>query len=256
MILKIRFLKRYLWVFVRSIFVPNGEQFNPHGIPVELPKNSDISIRYLLARGRPYEAPEAKMVRQYITNGSNVIELGGCYGIISALIRKQIGPNAKHIIVEADPSLATICSVNANLENTINEAEVVVAAVDYSGSKEITFAKGRNAHVGHIALEGEPGFNVPTTTLAEQVSKLPSKEYVLVCDIEGAELNLLENEKKSLSKAYLLILETHPEIYPEKDSDLLKLQASIERLGLFEIEKSDSVICYGSKTAMKDLNLI
>ena len=255
MILKVRFLKRYLWVFIRSIFVSDGDQFNPHGVPINLPKNSDISIRYLLARGRPYEAPEANMVQKYITNGSSVIELGGCYGIISALIRNKIGPNAKHIIVEADPSLATICADNANLENTINKAEVVVAAVDYSGSTEISFASGQNAHVGHIALEGEPSFKVPTTTLTEQVSKLPGTDYVLVCDIEGAELDLFENEKKVLSQAHLLILETHPKIYPKKDNDLKRLRVSIERLGLIEIEKSECVICYASKTAMKDLSL-
>ena len=98
MISKIRFLKRYIWVVIRGFFVPNGEQFNPHGVLIKLPRSADISIRYLLARGRPYEGPEARMVQKYISHGFNVIELGGCYGIISALIRKQIGPHAKHII--------------------------------------------------------------------------------------------------------------------------------------------------------------
>lgn len=255
MISKIRFLKRYIWVFIRSFFVLNGGQFNPHGVPIKLPHYADISIRYLLARGRPYEEPEARMVKKYISNGFNVIELGGCYGIISALIRKQIGPHAKHIIVEADSTLAEVCMDNANLENTVNKAEVVVAAVDYSGSDEITFASGQNAHVGHIALEGELGFQVPTTTLAEQVSKLPEKNYILVCDIEGAELDLFENEKRTLSRAHLLILETHPRIYPKKGQDLAQLEADIEKLGLIEIEKSESVICFASKTAMRDLNL-
>lgn len=255
MIKKIRFLKRYIWVFIHSLFAPTGQQFKPHGVPIRLPRNSDISIRYLLARGRPYEGPEARMVQRYISNGFNVIELGGCYGIISALIRKQIGPHAKHIIVEADPSLASICMDNANLENTVNKAEVVVAAIDYSGSKEITFASGQNAHVGHVALEGELGFQVPTTTLAEQISKIPENNYVLVCDIEGAELDLVEKEKKLLSKAHLLILETHPKIYPKKNADLKKLQTDIERLGLVEIERSEAVICFASKIAMKELSI-
>ena len=62
------------------------------------------------------------MVRKYLSIVMTVIELGGCYGIVSALIRKQIGPDAKHIIVEADPSPAKICVLNANLENTKNIA--------------------------------------------------------------------------------------------------------------------------------------
>lgn len=252
---KIRSLKRYIWVLIHSIFTNNGEHYSPHGVNIKLPKNADISMRYLLARGRPYEEPEARMVERYVLKETNVIELGGCYGIISALIRKKIGPNAKHIIVEADPALAGICNDNANLKNTVNKAEIVIAAVDYSGAKEITFAPGQNAHVGHVALKGEQGFTVPTTTLTEQVSKLPDDDYVLVCDIEGAELDLFENEKKALERANFVILETHPKIYPKKDSDLALLLTAIENLGLVQIEKSGSVMCFASKTAMVDLNL-
>ena len=107
------------------------------------------------------------MVRKYLSIVMTVIELGGCYGIVSALIRKQIGLDAKHIIVEADPPLAKICVLNANLENTKNIAEVVVATVDYSGAKSITFSPGQNVHGGHVANNEEAGFSVPTTTLAK-----------------------------------------------------------------------------------------
>lgn len=252
----LRTFKRNIWMLIRKIFVSNEEEFKPHGIVVKIPKDADIGIRYSLALGRPYEAPEADMVSKYLSFGQNVIELGGCYGIISALIRKQIGPDAKHIIVEADPSLAKICATNANLENTNNRAELVVAAVDYSGAKEISFAKGQNAHDGHVANSGEPGFVVATTTLAEQIKKLPDNEYILVCDIEGAELELSINEKKALSQAYLIILETHSDIYPRKNLDYEKMQKNIESAGLMEIEKSGAVVCFASKTALKNLNFI
>lgn len=255
MISKIKFFKRYLWIFIRSILVSNGDVFSPHGVPIQLPKNTDLSIRYFLARGRPYEAPEARMVQKYIVKGANVIELGGCYGVISALIRQKIGPDANHIIVEANPTLAAVCAVNANASTTINKAEVVVAAVDYSREKEVTFAAGTNAHVGHVALEGESGFTVPTTTLSAQAEKLHGDEYVLVCDVEGAELDLFENESISLSRVKILILETHPKIYPKKEFDLQRLQQNIEKIGLIEIERSESVICFASNTAIKDLNL-
>lgn len=243
-------------MLLRKNFVSNNEVFSPHGVPIRIPKNGDLAIRYLLARGRPYEAPEADMVRKYLSIDMNVIELGGCYGVISALIRKQIGPDARHIIVEADPSLAKICASNANLENTKNTAEVVVAAVDYSGSKNINFSTGQNVHGGHVANDNEAGFSVPTTTLAKQVLKLPQTEYILVCDIEGAELGLSHHDKKALSKAYLVILETHPKIYPRKNLDYLQIQKNIESAGLVEIEKSGAVVCFASQTAIKDLNLI
>ena len=251
----IRNFKRHIWMMIRNIFIPNEEVFSPHGISVKIPKDADVAIRYLLARGRPYEAPEAAMVCKYVMFGMSVIELGGCYGIISALIRKQIGPDAKHIIVEADPSLAKICACNANLKNTNNMPDIVVAAIDYSGANEITFARGPNAHAGRIANDGEPGFTVPTTTLAEQVSKLLTDEYVLVCDIEGAELDLSQNEQTALSRAYLLILEMHPKIYPRKKLDYQQIKTNIENIGFIEIERSGAVACFASKKALKDLKL-
>ena len=200
--IQLRSLKRHIWMMIRRIFVSNDEFFSPHGISIKVPKDGDPAIRYLLARGRPYEAPEAEMVRKYLSLGMNVIELGGCYGIVSALIRQQIGPHATHIIVEADPSLAKICATNANLDNTINLADIVVAALDYSGATKITFMPGENVHGGRVAVDGETGFDVPTTTLSEQVLKLPQKDYTLVCDIEGAELDLFQNEQKAVSEAY------------------------------------------------------
>ena len=253
--IQLRSLKRHIWMMIRRIFISNDEFFSPHGVSIKVPKDGDPAIRYLLARGRPYEAPEAEMVRKYLSLGMNVIELGGCYGIISALIRQQIGPHATHIIVEADPSLAKICATNANLDNTINLADIVVAALDYSGAKKITFMPGENVHGGRVAADGEPGFDVLTTTLSEQVLKLPQKDYTLVCDIEGAELDLFQNEQKAVSEAYLLILETHPKIYPRKKIDYQKIKKNIENAGLVEIEKSGEVVCFASKTAMKNLNL-
>ena len=63
-------------------------------------------------------------------------------------------------------------------------ADVVVTAIDYSGAKEIRFAPGPNAHAGRVTNNGEPGFTVPTTTLAEQLLKLPKNKFILICDIE------------------------------------------------------------------------
>ena len=53
----------------------------------------------------------------------------------------------------------------------------------------------------------------------------------------------------------MLILETHPKIYPRKKIDYQEIKKNIENAGLVEIEKSGEVVCFASKTAMKNLNL-
>ena len=129
-----------------------------------------------------------------------------------------------------------------------------MSAIDYSGVKKVTFTSGTNAHDGHVANAGEEGFEVSTTTLSEQILKLPEKNYVLVCDIEGAELELSQYETNALSQIYLLILETHQKIYPNGDLDYQKIKKNLKNAGLFEIDRSGAVLCFASKKAIKDLN--
>ena len=241
-------LRRKLILFLMKLFGKDTENFSPHGVPVHIPSNADVAVRHLLARGRPYEAPEATLISRYLSEGSNVIELGGCFGIVSALIRHTIGPEAKLVVVEANPELAIICKANATRNAKDAETVIVQSAVDYSGKPSIKFARGKNAHVGRIAQEGEAGFTVPTTTLASLASMLPDDRFALVCDIEGAEIALVENEMETLARVSLLVLETHPNIYPGGHADLEAMCNTLARLGLHQVEKVEEVLCFRRAT--------
>ena len=237
-------LRRRFVLYLMKLFGKDTENFAPHGVQVHIPAGADVAIRYLLARGRPYEAPEAMLISRYVPKGANVIELGGCMGVVSALIRQTIGPDAKHVVVEANPDLVAICKTNATRYASEGAAEVVQSAVDYSGKPSIAFAKGHNAHVGRVAQAGEAGFTVPTTTLSSLAAKLPEGRFALVCDIEGAELALVENEAETLRSVNPLILETHPGIYPEGQADLDRMCATLASLGLHQVSETEDVICF------------
>ncbi len=118
------------------------EIFHPYGVAVHLPKGEQTEIRHLLASGKPYEQAEIEGVRDFVPSGQDVLELGGSIGVVSAVVRRQIGPAAYHLIVEADPRLAEICLENAAREADPGTVEVVHAAVDYSGAAEVRFARG------------------------------------------------------------------------------------------------------------------
>ena len=237
-------MKRRLYLSLRSILTKSKEVFSPHGIPIYIPASSDLAIRYHLARGRPYEEPEANMVKLYLRPDTNVIELGGCLGVISALIRNQIGPRAMHVIVEANPDLAAICEVNAKQNGEVGTTEVVVAAIDYSGAANVTFAVGDNAHVGHVSHLNEGELTTPTITLSNLARKIPEGPFALVCDIEGAEAKLFEAEKDILSRLSLLILETHLDIYSDGEATKNEIIKRIKGAGLVEIARSKGVICF------------
>lgn len=237
-------LRRQLFLALCKLIGKPTEDFAPHGVPVHVPATSDLAVRYRLARGKPYEAPEAEMIRRYLQRGTNVIELGGCVGVVSALIRDRIGPEARHIVVEANPDLVPVCARNASQGATAGATKVVQAAVDYSGARSVTFARGHNAHVGHIARGDEDGFSVPAIMLAELADDLPEGPFALVCDIEGGEVALFAAETTLMARVNLLVLETHPGIYAGGAADLASMIAQIEDAGLAKISESEQVICF------------
>lgn len=242
--MKLQFYKRKIWLFCRRWLSKNPNDFYPHGIKVHIPENADISIRYTLARRRSYEEAEASLIRKYIFCNLNVVELGGCYGVISSLIRDRIGPSAYHIIVEADPRLSDVCKTNVNLQGAEKNTKVLNAAIDYSGSTEINFCVGSNAHVGRIAKYDEPGFSIGTVTLEQILCNFPEGPKALICDIEGAEEHIIQNEGRNLSTFDLIVMEMHPSIYEQGAESESSLVNTILATGFIIKEKFGDVYCF------------
>ena len=191
----------------------NGDLFERGGALLTIPAHIHPNIRYLLAKGRPYEAEETAFFKQVAKTGTPVIELGGSLGVVSAMIRTVIGPDARHVIVEAKPDLAEICRQNASLAATQGATEVIQGAIAYTDAKAVRFASGENEHAGHIAEDGDTdGFDAPVIRLAELVAKMPKElPHVLMCDIEGGELDMIRHEPAAtFQNTSHAILEIHP----------------------------------------------
>ena len=183
------------------------------------------------------------MIINHLPLDTNVIELGGCLGVISALIRHRIGVNAHHLIVEANPDLTDICLSNATNTTTKN-TNIIVAAVDYSNKKYVNFVFGHHMHVGRVSKEQKTGIPTRTTTLSELVKRIPKGPFALICDIEGAEEHLFEREDTLISNISLLILETHPYMYSDGTNTQKKMLDCIASFGLQEIDREGDVVCF------------
>jgi FkbM family methyltransferase len=242
--------KRRQYLKLRRKLGHSNEDFAPHGVPIHIPEGSDLAIAYLLAKGRPYEAEEAGMVRDFLRPGMNVIELGGCFGVVSALIRRTIGPDACHIIVEANPALIPILSRNAVQNSDPSRTEIINAAVDYSGSQSVSFSIGQNSHMSRVGEGSKRTVTVPALRLSEIADRIAGKPYALVCDIEGAELALIESEAGALSRVDLLILETHPKSYPKNHADSDRILTLLESVGFRSVRKERDVVCLRRERAI------
>ena len=172
------------------------------GIKFFVPISVEPNIRYILAKGRGYEVDEIRFLKRILRTGMNVIELGGSIGIVSGIVRNIIGPDSKHIIVEANSELISICKHNANPKATTFGTEVICKALAYSVKDKVGFKKGTNSHTGRLCNTGENADQeidkIELHTLVKKLSDTDS--YVLICDIEGAEYDMFRIEAKDTFK--------------------------------------------------------
>lgn len=237
----------------RALTGRGTEMFAPHGVPVRVPREADLALRYLLARGRAYEAEEAGMVRDLLPPGCNVIELGGCMGILSALIRATIGPEARHLVVEANPDLQAICAENAARGAAPGRTETLFAAVDHSGAATVRFGVPDTVHDGRVGAGGARGTEVPAVTLEALVARMPAAApLALVCDIEGAEVGLVEAGAHLLPRFALIVMETHPRIYARGTAERDALVARIEAAGFNVARRAQDVLAFVPTAARAD----
>ena len=199
-------------------------RFNYHGLDIEIDPKTDPAIAYLIYRQR-YELPEASMIQTYLKAGDHVVELGASSGLISALIQQAIGPSGQHLAVEANPDLIH--------RNTSNRAKVVSKAISYTKEAFVNFLGSVDTLGNRIAEDGDVRVEVITLSALLEGSSLV--DPVLVCDIEGAEADLIAQDSKALHLCKSIIMAVHPtladnELYDEKKflSDLQKVGFSIK----------------------------
>ena len=238
-------MNRRIWLWLKDLQGKTREVFDVNGVTVTVPRDADGDLRYVLEKGRPYKAAESYLISKYLPVGSNVVELGGCMGVISAVIRNQIGPDARHIVVEARHDLAKLVTVNATRNAHPDKVQVVEAAIDYSGAETVSFSVGRNAHVGRVSAQGGKGsITVPATTLSAVSAPLDGEKFALVCDIEGAETDLIAKENSIFEPVDLAIIELHPKQYATGQQAIDEMVSGLAAQGLRCVEQVENVVCF------------
>lgn len=174
-------------------------------------KNPAISTKYksrfLFDR---YEHPERLAVRQYLDPALPVVEFGGSVGVVACLTNKKLAEPTHHVVVEANPSLVPLLEENRRRNGC--RFTVLHCAVAYD-RKEVFFYSDPNFLAsGTLPAQGVR-VKVPSTSLAEVLREHAFKRCTLVCDIEGAEIALVDHEIECLERSVdTFILETHEKL--------------------------------------------
>ncbi|MGB3244322.1 MAG: FkbM family methyltransferase [Sulfitobacter sp.] len=222
----------------------HGDTYTAYGMQFDVPELVSANLRYLLAKGRPYEAEEAEYIQRTLTPGTNVLELGGSIGVVSRVIRARIGPDARHIVVEANPDLAPVCRNNAARGTAPGVTEVVQGAVAYTDAETVAFSRGITHHSGHLArAEDVDTFDAPALTLKDLSAKLPDGPWALVCDIEGGEYDMFMKEPAaSFSGITHGIIEIHPKEFADMGGSESAFLERVTVLGFTVLDRTADVL--------------
>ncbi|UWR12875.1 FkbM family methyltransferase [Sulfitobacter mediterraneus] len=182
---------------------------------MKFPKHPEImqgKIRRLL-RSNSYEAKETEAALRVVREGDVVVELGGGIGYMSTLVATKRAIKSVHVF-EANPNLIPyIRSVHA--ANNVSNAHVTNAILGPRKGSVDFYVREPMLGSSMQVLEGE--VDPPAVKVDVLNAKATFKEIgatVLICDIEGAEVDLIP--QLDLTGLRAAIIETHPQwIGPE-----------------------------------------
>lgn len=161
-----------------------------------------------------YEGQEIAGALALVRPGDRVLEMGAGLGIVGAVIARVAKPSAI-LSYEANPELLPhIRTLHA--ENGLSDVIELRNQILISGSDRpdnVTFYIQKNSFLGSSLIEkptrASRPVSVPTADLNAVIEDF--RPDVLVIDIEGAELGLLQNTR--LTGVRSVIIEFHPAVY-------------------------------------------
>ncbi len=182
---------------------------------MKFPKHPEImqgKIRRLL-RSNSYEAKETEAALRVVREGDVVVELGGGIGYMSTLVATKRAIKSVHVF-EANPNLIPYIR-SVHVANDVTNAHVTNAILGPRKGSVDFYVREPMLGSSMQVLEGE--VDPPSVKVDVLNAKATFKEIgatVLICDIEGAEVDLIP--QLDLTGLRAAIIETHPQwIGPE-----------------------------------------
>lgn len=160
-----------------------------------------------------YERFEGRRSRRFVADGDRVVELGGGLGFISTVIMDHHAV-ADYQVVEADPRLTEMIRRTHRLNRiegplTINSC-VATCGEDLLRAGTVTFHVGSKFCASSLLEMADAKLKhtveVPVVSLADMIAT--HRSNVLICDIEGAEVDVFNGTPlPTLTK---ILAELHP----------------------------------------------
>lgn len=157
-----------------------------------------------------YEEREADAALSLVKPGDRVLELGAGIGFMSTLVATKRRVASVHCY-EANPKLVRYIR-EVHVANGVVQAEVHNAVMAAESGPDLTFYERENFLASSLDKDSDPDSIVGEHAVARAL--LPealerSEANVLICDIEGAESDVLPTA--DLSQLRAAVIELHPQ---------------------------------------------
>lgn len=176
--------------------------------------------RHLMGGG--YETAERRLVREFVTTGDRVVELGASAGIMTAFLWRQAGPGGRVVSVEGNAALKPffdrVLAANGFSGEWIGAAcfPVWCPAVPESFLTR-AFVASANPLTGLLGADARGGAPGPPVLSLQQVCESAALEpTVLVADVEGSEAVWADHPPCLPASIRTVVVEVHPGIVGER----------------------------------------
>ncbi len=226
------------------------DRFAVHGARIVTTPRDVVSAEVCAALAfRTYENAELALVHSLLIPDLDTIELGGALGVTGLAILRMLTPPARLITAEFRPELLPILQRNLSLNSDENMFSIVPKAIAYPTGAD------RRTHADFVIPAGSFGswksykhalgfrtIHAQTTTLREICEGFSLASFQLICDIEGAELELIEQDRAVLEKCRLLIIELHEANRPDRSVNPAQIRDMLLEQGFHVMAANGGVL--------------
>lgn len=232
---------------LRSRLAQNTQDID--GIRFQHPQEIAYPAYHAMRKGL-YELPKRNLIKAHLPADFPAVELGGSYGVVSGLINRQLDAGLRQVIVEANPQLLELCRSNALRGGADRDLSMVHCAIDYSGADHIPFNAISNSHDSHGTGVGQTvsPIPVPTMTLSQVLAVEDiSTPYSLLCDINGAEFDVLCDDAEGLRLCQMMVVKLHPAAFYARGRTISSFFQKLDLAGFEVLANEATVIAAGRK---------
>ena len=225
----------YLSLFKKKA-VLDGATFH---IPFD---KTDIQFRGRFALDT-YEKDERRFLKSHLDRDATVLELGACLGVVACITNKLLDNKNKHVVVEANPEMIEWIERNRAENNGGFQVEHCMV----TNQKENEFYI-HDLIVGGSAMRKTPKkVTVPGKTIEELEKDHRLKFDTLIMDIEGGEVQFIEENKEKLKQFRKIFMEVHTFDNILTEEQVQEAENTLKEIGFELLIRSGCFQLWGKK---------